>query len=187
VSHAEERPGGAARARSVARRARDVASRVHSDPAAAAETPTYQGLVTRTIAFTLDAVVINLVALAVGGAVGLAASVLDLPSGVQDALIAAGGVAWLVWSSGYFVVFWATTGQTPGDRLLRIRVCDADDFTSLRPRRAFLRLIYLTLAAIPLFAGFLPILFDDRRRGVHDMLAGSVVVGTDQERPAGAK
>ena len=49
----------------------------------------------------------------------------------------------------------------------------------LRPLRALVRLVALTLCAIPLFAGFLPILFDDRRRGFHDMLAGTVVV----ERP----
>ena len=112
-------------------------------------------------------------------AVGLAVSVLDLPSRAEDALVVVGGVACLVWSAAYFVVCWATTGQTPGDRLFHIRVCDADDFTTLRPLRAILRLIFLVLAAIPLFAGFLPILFDDRRRGVQDMLAGSVVVSTD--------
>jgi len=39
-----------------------------------------------------------------------------------------------------------------------------------------LRLAGLVLAALPLFAGFVPILFDDRRRGVQDMLAGTVVV-----------
>jgi uncharacterized RDD family membrane protein YckC len=156
-----------------------VAARVHSDAEAAAEGPAYQGLVTRAIAFALDCAAINLVAIAVGVAVGLALSVLDLPSDVETALAAIGGVAWFLWSAGYFVVCWATTGQTPADRLLHIRVCDADDFTPLRPGRAALRLVFLTLAAIPLFAGFLPILFDDRRRGVHDMLAGSVVVGTD--------
>jgi uncharacterized RDD family membrane protein YckC len=186
VSLAEERPRAAPQARD---RARAVATRVHADPAAPAAAPAYQGLVTRTIAFALDAAVINLVALTVGVAVGLASSVLDLPSGVEDALIAVGGLAWFLWSAGYFVVFWATTGETPGDRLLHIRVCDARDFTPLPPRRAALRLVFLTLAAIPLFAGFLPILFDDRRRGVHDMLARSVVVGTDANlaRPEAAK
>jgi len=175
VSLAEER----ARAARAGPRARSVAARVHSDPEAQAESPLYQGLVTRTIAFALDCAVINLVAIAVGLAVGLAASVLDLPSEVNTGLAALGGLAWFLWSTGYFVVCWSSTGQTPGDRLLHIRVCDADDFTTLSAKRSVLRLIYLTLAAIPLFAGFLPILFDDRRRGVHDMLAGSVVVGTD--------
>jgi uncharacterized RDD family membrane protein YckC len=179
MSLAEERPHAAPRAAGAAPRAREVAARVHSDPAAPGEAPVYQGLVTRTLAFALDCAAINLVAIAVGVAVGLAVSVLDLPSEVETALVAVGGVAWFLWSAGYFVVCWATTGQTPGDRLLHIRVCDADDFAPLPAHRAALRLVYLTLAAIPLFAGFLPILFDDRRRGVHDMLAGSVVIGTD--------
>ena len=38
-----------------------------------------------------------------------------------------------------------------------------------------MRLIGLGLAIIPFFAGFLPVLVDDRRRGIHDMLAGTVV------------
>jgi uncharacterized RDD family membrane protein YckC len=179
VSLAEDRPRTGRAARIVPGRAREVATRVHTDPAAKAQAPSYVGLVTRTIAFALDAAVINMVALAVGVAVGLAVSVLDVPSGVHDALVALGGLAWFVWSGAYFVLCWATTGQTPGDRALRIRVCRAHDLAPLAPGRAFLRLIYLTLAAMPLFAGFLPILVDDRRRGLHDMLAGSVVVGTE--------
>jgi len=179
VSLAEERPRTGPAPRIAPERAREVATRIHADPAAEARAPSYVGLVTRVIAFTLDAALINLVALAVGVAVGLAVSILDLPSGATDAVAVVGGVAWFLWSAGYFVVCWATTGQTPGDRLFKFRVCDADDFTPLPPHRAILRLIYLTLAAIPLFAGFLPILVDDRRRGIHDMLAGSVVVATD--------
>ncbi len=42
--------------------------------------------------------------------------------------------------------------------------------------RGALRLIGMVIAAIPLFAGYLLILVDDRRRGLHDMLAGSVVL-----------
>jgi uncharacterized RDD family membrane protein YckC len=34
----------------------------------------------------------------------------------------------------------------------------------------------LALAIVPLFAGFLTVLVDDRRRGLHDILAGTVVV-----------
>jgi uncharacterized RDD family membrane protein YckC len=39
-----------------------------------------------------------------------------------------------------------------------------------------LRLIGAILAAIPFFAGYLLILVDDRRRGLHDMIARTVVV-----------
>ena len=123
---------------------------------------------------------IDLVAIVVAAVVALILSVISLPDNLDTVLLAAGGAAFLLWSAAYFVTFWSTTGQTPGSRLLRIRVCRADDGAVLRPGRSLLRLVCLVLAAIPLFAGFLPILVDDRRRGVHDMLAGTVVVGSDR-------
>jgi uncharacterized RDD family membrane protein YckC len=138
---------------------------------------TYEGLVTRSIAFAVDAAVINLVAIAVGAVVGLAVSVLSVPDAVKTALVAIGGAAYIVWSVAYFATFWSTTGQTPGDRLMQIRVCRANG-ERLSVRRSVFRLGCLVLAAIPLFAGFLPILFDDRRRGIQDMLAGTVVVAS---------
>jgi uncharacterized RDD family membrane protein YckC len=136
----------------------------------------YEGLVTRAIAFSIDAALINLVALLVGVGIGLALSIVDPGGGTETVLLACGGVAFVAWAVGYFVVFWSTTGQTPGNRLMRIRVCCADDGAVLKPRRALLRFGALVLAALPLFAGFLPVLFDDRRRGVHDMIARTVVV-----------
>jgi uncharacterized RDD family membrane protein YckC len=138
----------------------------------------YEGLVTRTIAFAVDAAVINLIAIAVGAVVGLALSVLSVPDSLETVLVAVGGVAYLVWTVGYFTTFWSTTGQTPGDRLMQIRVCRTADGEPLSAARSVFRLACLTLAAIPLFAGFLPILFDERRRGLHDMLAGTVVVAS---------
>jgi uncharacterized RDD family membrane protein YckC len=45
--------------------------------------------------------------------------------------------------------------------------------------RSIVRLIGLALAIVPLFAGFVPVLVDNRRRGLHDFLAGTVVVHTD--------
>jgi uncharacterized RDD family membrane protein YckC len=139
---------------------------------------TYEGLVTRTIAFAVDAAVINLIAIAVGAVVALAVSVLSVTDWIETALLAVGGVVYLVWTIGYFATFWSTTGQTPGDRLMQIRVCRADNGERLSAGRSVFRLACLTLAAIPLFAGFLPILFDGRRRGLHDMLAGTVVVAS---------
>jgi uncharacterized RDD family membrane protein YckC len=135
----------------------------------------YEGLVTRGIAFAVDAALINAIALAVGVGVGLALSILSIPHDLQVVLLACGGAAFVVWTVAYFVVFWSTTGQTPGNRLMHIRVC-RDDGAVLTPRRSLARFGALLLAALPLLAGFLPVVVDDRRRGVHDMLAGTVVV-----------
>jgi uncharacterized RDD family membrane protein YckC len=146
--------------------------------------PAYEGLVTRAIAFAVDSAVINLVALIVSVSVGLALSVLDPSSNAEKIALAVGGVAYVLWSVGYFVIFWSTTGQTPGSRLLRIRVCRADTNEVLRPRKALLRFAVMMLCALPLFLGFLPILVDNRRRGPHDIVAGSVVVSAPVEGAA---
>ncbi len=154
-----------------------MAARVHENAREQTTELHHEGVVTRGIAFAIDAAVIDLVAIVVAGAVALALSVLSVPTESLDTvLIAVGGALFLAWSVGYFVTFWSATGQTPGSRLMRITVCSADDGSVLRPRRAAFRFACLVLAAIPLLAGFLPILFDDRRRGLHDMLAGTVVV-----------
>lgn len=175
MSSLADRPGAAPRSRVVAARVHDS----HAPPGPPVE---YQGLVTRAIAFAADAAVINAVAIVVTAVGALILSVLSLPDELDTAMVAVGGVLYWLWSVGYFVTFWATTGQTPGNRLLHIRV-EAAEGGVLRPRRAALRLVGVVLAAIPLFAGFLPILLDGRRRGLHDMLARSVVVGIVELKP----
>jgi uncharacterized RDD family membrane protein YckC len=146
-------------------------------PAEATAAPlTYVGIVTRAIAFAADAAVIQIVAIAVAGTFALILSVLSPPDKFDGVILVVGSAAYGLWLVGYFVVFWSATGQTPGNRLLQIRVCRADDGTVPSTSAALLRFGGLILAALPLFAGFLPILFDDRRRGSHDMLAGTVVV-----------
>ena len=49
-----------------------------------------------------------------------------------------------------------------------------------------MRLIGLGLAIVPLFLGFLPVLVDARRRGLHDFLAGTVVLYAEHELAAHA-
>ena len=150
---------------------------------AAASPLAYVGIVTRAIAFAVDAAVIQLVAIAVAGTVALILSVLSPPDKFDGVLVVVGSVAYGLWLLGYFVVFWSTTGQTPGDRLLQIRVCRAVDGMAPSAGAALLRFGGLIVAALPLFAGFLPILLDDRRRGVHDMIARTVVVAAPPGLP----
>ena len=69
---------------------------------------------------------------------------------------------------GYFVLFWSATGQTPGMRLMRLQVIDRTTARRVHFFRALIRLGGLVLAIIPLFAGFLPVLFDGRRRALQD-------------------
>jgi uncharacterized RDD family membrane protein YckC len=172
-----DRPPAAARA---PRRAQVVATRVHGEPAR--PRLEYQGLVTRAIAFVIDAAVVNLVAVVVAAAVALIVSALSLPDSLDTALYAAGAWLFLLWSAAYFVMFWSSTGQTPGNHVMQIKVVRVKDGGTLRPWRALLRLFGLMVAALPLFLGFLPILLNERRRGLQDAIAGSVVVGAADGR-----
>ena len=85
------------------------------------------------------------------------------------------GTGWFLAIGAYFVAFWSTTGQTPGMRALRVRVVGPSGRPPSAPR-SLVRFIGLILAIVLLFVGFLPVLFDDRRRGLHDFLSGTVVV-----------
>ena len=135
----------------------------------------YVGLVTRTLAFAVDAAIINLVAVLTAAVIGLALSVFSLPSELKSVLIVIGGAVYVAWGVGYFVAFWSTGGQTFGARAFRFRVQTAGG-GPLTPGRALVRFGAMMLAAIPLFLGFLPIVIDERRRGLHDMIARTVVV-----------
>jgi uncharacterized RDD family membrane protein YckC len=155
-------------------RAQAIARRVHGITETEAPASPYVGLITRLIAFALDALVINTVAVVVGAVGALIFSILPESAVRNDVAVAVAGIAFALWIVGYFVAFWTTTGQTPGNRLMEIRVIRADG-SRLLPRHAIVRLFGIVLSA-PLLWGFLPILVTDRRRGLQDWLAGTVVV-----------
>jgi uncharacterized RDD family membrane protein YckC len=139
----------------------------------------YVGLTTRAIAIVLDAAVIILVAVVVDVGAALIVSLLHLPHNVRHVLVVIGGVAYILWTIGYFVGFWTTTGQTPGNRAMQFRVLTTHG-EIMGMGRALIRFAGLILAALPLFLGYLLIPFDSRRRGLQDLLARTVVVESSQ-------
>ena len=109
---------------------------------------------------------------------GLGLALLHLPHEVGVVIGAVMGGLFIVWTVAYFVFFWSSTGQTPGARTMHIRVVDNRARGPLKPRRALLRFIGLVLAALPLLAGLLMMLWDARRRCLQDRIARTVVVYT---------
>ncbi len=109
--------------------------------------------------------------------VGMAALVSSLVGGLRPEWLVGVllGSGWMVTVAAYFVLFWSSAGQTPGMRLMRVRVFGpAGDSPSIG--RSVVRVVGLLLSIVPLFAGFVPVLFTERRRGLADFLAGTVVV-----------
>ena len=154
--------------------AQTAARRVHGAPAEDAAETGYAGLITRTLAFAIDAAVINGVSLVVGVVFTLVFSVLPESHELRTVIVAAGGVVYVLWTVGYFVAFWTTTGVTLGNRVMQIRVVRADG-SRLRPRHALVRLAGMVVGLF-LFLGYVPILVTERRRGLQDWLAGTVVM-----------
>jgi len=149
----------------------------------AAQVP-YAGIATRAVALAIDVALVHAIVLVGAGLLGLVASLVgDLRPGWLVAVLA--GIGWALSVAVYFVLFWSVTGQTPGLRAMRLRVV-AGEGEPPSVGRSLIRLVGLLVAIVPLFAGFVPVLFDARRRGLHDYLAGTVVLYADRTPwPAG--
>jgi uncharacterized RDD family membrane protein YckC len=167
---AEEVVGGA---RVKAARLDDRAEQVmHRRPRA--ERTRYAGIATRALALATDALLATVLYMSV---VGMAALVSSLVGGLRPewlvgALLASG---WALVVGAYFTLFWSSAGQTPGMRLLRVRVRGPDGGAPSFGR-SVVRLVGLVLSIVPLFLGFVPVLFTERRRGLADFLAGTEVL-----------
>ena len=135
----------------------------------------YAGIVTRAIALAADAAVTIVAFMSVVGVSALVASLVGSlrPAWLAGVLLGSG---WMLIVGLYFVLFWSSAGQTPGMRLLGVRLRGPEGGGGLSIGRSLVRLVGLLLAIVPMFAGFLPVLFTERRRGLPDFLAGTVVV-----------
>jgi uncharacterized RDD family membrane protein YckC len=150
------------RAERIARR------RPRATPAVAA------GIVSRALALAVDALVATVLYMSVVGVVALISSLVGglHPSWLVDTLL---GVGWVVIAGSYFTLFWSSAGQTPGMRLMHLRVLTASGGV-LPIRRSIVRLIGLVVSIAILFLGFVPVLYDERRRGLADYVARTVVL-----------
>lgn len=142
-----------------------------------AATP-YAGLATRAIALTVDLLLVVVLFTLVSGLVALISSLVGTlrPAWLVGTLL---GIGLGLVAGVYLAFFWSAAGRTPGMHLLHVRVRDG----SGRPPsvvRAIVRALATWISIIPFFAGYLPVLFDARRRGVPDLLAGTEVVYSDR-------
>ncbi|HEX6869272.1 MAG TPA: RDD family protein [Candidatus Limnocylindrales bacterium] len=76
----------------------------------------------------------------------------------------------------YFPWFWARGGQTPGMRPFRLYVVRDSDGSRIGWGPALLRVIGFWVSSVVFYVGFIWILIDKRRRGWHDLIAGTVVI-----------
>jgi uncharacterized RDD family membrane protein YckC len=77
---------------------------------------------------------------------------------------------------GYFTYFHGSTGQTPGDAALAIRVIDLQGGGSIGYMRAFVRWLVSIVSGLVFLLGYLWMIWDGEKQTWHDKAAGSVVI-----------
>jgi len=90
------------------------------------------------------------------------------------AFVAASIVGILI-SLGYFTYFFGN-GQTPGMKVMKIKLCGTDDTYPIGYGKGFLRWIGMLISALVIYIGFLWILIDKDKQGWHDKIADTYVV-----------
>jgi len=141
------------------------------------ETARLAGFATRFVAAAVDVVIVNLIAVLIGVGVAIVGQILSIDTGgdlsAGEAVLA--GAGWMVLAGAYLLVFWTLSGQTPGMDFMGLRVIAANGGRVSLPR-ALRRLAGVYACVLTFGAGFLLILVDERRRGLHDRIARTLVI-----------
>jgi uncharacterized RDD family membrane protein YckC len=120
----------------------------------------YAGFWIRFAAYIIDAIILFVVGIVLAIAVGGTPVVLQFAVGLV-----------------YTIGFWIAQGATPGKMAVGIKITtvDGDDIDF---GRALLRYVGYIASAIILLIGYLMIAFTREKRGLHDYIAGTVVIRT---------
>ncbi len=127
----------------------------------------YAGGGARLLAAIIDNIILVLVGFVLGFVIGM---VMGKSGQILSTILS------LVISIYYWVFYQASSGQTLGKKAMGIKVVD---MAGNKPSAMtfFLReIIGKLVSAIILFIGYLMILWDGKKQGLHDKIAGTVVV-----------
>jgi len=132
--------------------------------------PQFAGFWIRGWALVIDAVIVGAFALLIPiwlkSASAESAGPLALGPILQTLLV------WIYMPALWFSPMQATAGQ----RICRLRVVDAMDGGRITFMRGLLRVLSMILSGLILGIGFLMAAFTERKRALHDMIAGTCVV-----------
>jgi uncharacterized RDD family membrane protein YckC len=157
----------------------------------------YAGFWIRATAYIIDGIILGivttvlwLIVLAIAAAIGVGAAA---TSGVgadgtisesEAAVIGVGilaaitflGIMTLVVTVLYFVLLWVKRGGTLGQTLLGMRIAREADGAPIGWGTAIVRYVMMLISFWIFYLGVIWVAFEPRKRGWHDMVAGTVVV-----------
>lgn len=141
---------------------------------AGSEQVSYGGFWIRLLAYIIDAILLNIIGGILGSFFGIAMWDVDLEHYDQDFnVLYLGGfiVSWL-----YFALMESSErGATVGKMVLGLRVVTGD-YQRLTFLNATGRYFAKILSALILCIGFIMIAFTDKKRGLHDIIANTLVI-----------
>jgi uncharacterized RDD family membrane protein YckC len=123
----------------------------------------------RLVAYIIDILIIAGAAIGLGVITAVVA-LFFWPLAILIALVI------LIFPLAYFPYFWQKDGQTPGNKMMGIRVVRDKDGGPVSWGSAILRLIGYWVSAAVFYIGYIWIFIDKRRRGWQDLIGGTVVI-----------
>jgi uncharacterized RDD family membrane protein YckC/uncharacterized Zn-finger protein len=137
----------------------------------------YAGFWIRAAALVIDSIIVWIMQIVL-------AIVLEATAGLLSPDMAAGSLASVLMlalfssavSIAYYVVFTGSCGQTPGKMLMRLKVVRSDGSAMTYGRAALREILGKFVSGITLGVGYLMVVFDDRKQGLHDKIADTCVI-----------
>jgi uncharacterized RDD family membrane protein YckC len=130
------------------------------------------------IAWIIDGIILSVIAwlimIVVGIVTGLVASTGSEGGTAISALV--GLIAILAFTLVWYPYWWSKSGQSPGKKLMHLKVVRAENGALLSFGGGFLRLIGYWVSGFVFYIGFLWILVDGKRQGWADKIAGTYVI-----------
>jgi len=80
------------------------------------------------------------------------------------------------------IVFWRKwRGATPGKKFVHIKIVDAKTYEDIDNKQAVIRTVGYLASTFAFMIGFLMVAFRKDKRGLHDLLAGTIVIYENEE------
>lgn len=137
----------------------------------------YAGFWIRVAAYLLDVVFLSIIcAIIIVPVAVLTVSMVKSNPALIPLLWMGAGLAGSLIPLLYLLLFWSFKSTTPGKSICGLRIIREDNVSPLGFGKAILRLIGYIISGFILYIGFIMIAFTKRKRGLHDMIAGTMVI-----------
>ena len=137
----------------------------------------YAGFLPRWIAFTIDNAIFAFITVVL---------LLPFPFFEDSFQVAIQRTLTTLLLVGVILYMWVNLdGATPGKKLMKIKVVDANTFETIGYKQAVKRFLGYIVSSIPLLLGFVVGAFTSKKQTLHDKIANTVVVEGDSLIPKG--